>query len=571
MHEIPHLPQIVLLLAAAVVSVALCRRAQVSPVIGYLLAGALIGPHAFSLIEKPETTSALAEFGVVLLLFLIGLELSFQRLVKMRLHVFGFGTLQCVSTAFAVGLVLSWFGHAPSVALLIGGALALSSTAVVLEHLQETGERSSQVGRLALAVLILQDLAVIPLLIAVPYLADAEGSFMSALAHAGFNAALALAAVFIFGYVLLRPAFRFIASLDSHDLFFAAALLLVVGMSWLTYSLGLSLALGAFLAGLMMAETEFRPQVEADILPFKGLLLGLFFMTVGMTLNLQVVWENLTTVALGSVALMAGKAIIILLLCRAFGFNLASSINAGVVLSQGSEFAFVLLSLAALQGVLPSETAQIAIVIVIVTMALTPFAAQLGKWVTSRLSHGAMARNTATISEEMLDITDHVVIAGFGRVGHTVARLLEAENVRYVAVDMNAESVSRERLNGMPVYFGDASRMHVLKAIGLERAKAVIITHSDTRFARQTVQAIRELSPEIPIVARARNIEQVRRLERVGANLAVAEMFETSLQLGGALLKQLDVADHEINRIIELFRESDYALTRSAEAPELKE
>lgn len=568
MHQIPHLPQIVMLLAAAVLSVALCKRAKISSVIGYLCAGALIGPYALGLIQTADATNAFAEFGVVFLLFLIGLELSFQRLIKMRLHVFGFGTLQCVATAFVIGIVLTWFGHTPSVALLIGGALALSSTAVVLEYLQETGERSSQVGRLALAVLILQDLAVIPLLIAVPYLARGEGSFAEALARAGLNAVLALGMMFALGYALLRPAFRFIASLDSHDLFFATALLLVVGMSWLTYSLGLSLALGAFLAGLMMAETEFRPQVEADILPFKGLLLGLFFMTVGMALNLEIVFQHFGLILLGSLGLMIGKAIIIILLCRAFGFGLAASVNAGVLLSQGGEFAFVLLSLASAEGVVPASTAQVTIVIVTFTMALTPLAAMLGKWIAARLNQSTMARSTATISEEMLDITDHVVIAGFGRVGHTVARLLEAENIRYVAVDMNAESVNKERMNGMPVYYGDASRMHVLKAIGLERARAVIITHSDTRFARQTIQTIRELSSELPIVARAKNIEQVRRLERVGANLAVAEMFETSLQLGGALLKQLDVADHEVNRIIEMFRESDYALTRSAEAPE---
>lgn len=570
MQETPHLPEIVILLSAAVVIVALFRLLRISPLLGYLAAGMLIGPYGVGIIEHVEATSTFAEFGVLFLLFLIGLELSIDRLRMMRRHVFGFGTAQLIVTALILSAMLNAYGIKPEIILLLGSALALSSTAVVLEVLQEQGERSSQVGRLSLAVLILQDLAVIPLLVIVPYLGSPVSEIGNELFGTGIKALGALILIFILGRLFLRPAFRFIASLESNELFSATALLVVLGTSTATYAAGLSAAMGAFMAGLLIAETEFRHQVEADILPFKGLLMGLFFMTVGMSLDLRLFEEEMGFVLGASAALMASKAVIIILLCRAFGFGLGASIQAGLVLAQGGEFAFVLFKLADAEGAMPTADAQLWMVVVTITMALTPPVAFLGKWIARRIGQQTVRRMTSSIAEETLDIKNHVVICGFGRVGHTIARLLEAENIRYIALDVNAGAVAAERLRGQPVYYGDGSRSHVLKAIGIERASAVIITHSDIRTSRQTILSVREFTRDIPVIARAKNIEQVQRLESAGANMAVAEMFETSLQLGGALLRTMDIGDHEVSRIIEVFRAEDYALTRMAETSDIQ-
>jgi CPA2 family monovalent cation:H+ antiporter-2 len=304
--------------------------------------------------------------------------------------------------------------------------------------------------------------------------------------------------------------------------------------------------------------------VESDILPYKGLFLGLFFMTVGMTLNLEMLLDRFFSIISLSIALMACKALIIMALCRVFGFTLSSAIHVGLLLSQGGEFSFVLFTFAGSNGLLEEEIAQILQVVVTVTMALTPLVAELGQRASSALEKYSLSRPESLL-EETMDLANHVIISGYGRVGHTVARLLEEEHIPYVAIDMDSFQVSRERKSGVPVYYGDTTRVHVLSALGISRAQAVIITHSDTRVALQTIGVIRENNPDIPIIVRAKNIEQVQKLEKAGANLAVAEMFETSLQLAGALLKHIGVADHEVSRIIELFRAEDYALTRTAE------
>lgn len=564
MYQSAHLSEILILLCAAVVIVAIFRLIRISPVIGYLAAGAVIGPFGLKLIGNVEGTAGIAEFGVIFLLFLIGLELSFARLRSMRTHVFGFGGAQLLITAGLFAAFFIGFGGQQEAAIIIGGGLALSSTAIVLQVIAEQSERSSQVGRLSLAILILQDLAVIPLLVFVSMLGDHERPLTDALIDAAFKAVAALALIFTAGHLLLRPLFRFIASLDNTELFTATTMLVALGVAWLTSLAGLSPALGAFMAGLLMAETEFKPQVEADILPFKGLFLGLFFMTVGMSLNLDMLMGRFMSILGLTIALMAAKSLIVMALCRVFGFTLSTAIHVGFLLSQGGEFAFILFALAGIQGVLDPQIAQMLLVVVTVSMAATPLVAGLGKKLALALERHAISR-PETLIEQTLDLRHHVIISGYGRVGHTVARLLETEHIRFVALDIDSFLVARERKSGMPVYYGDATRLHVLNALGLARARAIIITHADTRIALQTVSTIREVNRDIPIIARARNIEQVLKLEQAGANLAVAEMFETSLQLGGALLKSLGVADIEVSRIIDIFRAEDYALTRDSE------
>lgn len=564
MHPSHHLLEVVILLLAAVCMVGVFRVLRLSPVLGYLTGGMIIGPFGLGIIKDMETTTGIAEFGVIFLLFLIGLELSVERLRSMRTHVFGFGGAQVILTAGLIAWLLLSVSGDEKAAVIIGGGLALSSTAIVLQVIGEQNERSSQVGRLALATLILQDLAVIPLLVLVSLLGEPHQSLVNALTEAMFNATLGMAIIFIAGYLLLRPLFRFIASLDNTDLFSATTLLVVLGVSMLSSAAGLSPALGAFVAGLLVAETEFKPQVEADILPYKGLFLGLFFMTVGMSLNIDMLLDKFLSIISLTVALMACKALIILALCRLFGFNLSVAIHTALLLSQGSEFAFVLFSLAGAQGIIDGELTQILLVVITLSMALTPLVAQLGKNIAHTLEKYAITR-PESILEETLDLSHHVIISGFGRVGHTVARLLEIENIRFVAIDIDSFLVAKERKGGVPVYYGDTTRVHVLNALGIHRARAVIITHNDTRVAQQTIMTVRDLNPDIPIITRAKNLEQVQKLEKAGADLAVAEMFETSLQLSGALLKSLGVNEYEVTRIIDMFRAEDYMLTRSAE------
>lgn len=563
MHIPEHLTQIVILLFAAVAIVAVFRQLHLSPVLGYLVAGTVIGPHGMALISTNEEASGIAEFGVIFLLFIIGMELSFERLRSMRTHVFGFGGAQFAITTCVIAAAIMAFGGDSVTALIVGSGLALSSTAIVLQVVAEQHQKSTQVGRLALATLILQDLAVIPLLVLVSLYSDG-GSLFAALAEASLKTLFALTFIFVVGRKFLRPLFRFIASMDNTELFTATTMLVVLGVSAATAMVGLSPALGAFLAGLLVAETEFKPQVEADIMPFKQLLLGFFFMYVGMQLDLNVLMDQLLSILGITVALMGFKALVIMTLCRVFGFTMSTAIYSGLMLSQGSEFAFILFALAGDLGILHTDMTQVLLVVVTTSMALTPLAAQAGKRLSRMLEQRSISR-PSMMMEETLDMSKHVIISGFGRVGHTVARLLEAEDICYAAVDIDSFLIAKERKAGMPSYYGDSTRMHVLNALGIERARAVIITHADIRVALQTIHTIREKYPAIPIIARARNIEQVRKLETAGANLAIAEMFETSLQLSGALLKELGVSDMEITRIIELFRAEDYALTRSAE------
>jgi monovalent cation:H+ antiporter-2, CPA2 family len=359
MHESTQLLEIVILLCAAVVIVAVFRSLRLSPVIGYLVAGTAIGPYGLGVIDDIDSTSGFAEFGVIFLLFMIGLELSFARLSSMRKHVFHFGGAQTFITGTLFTLLVLGLGGSAPAAIIIGGGLALSSTAIVLQVISEQGEKSSQVGRLSLAILILQDLAVIPLLVFASRMGDPSEELTNALTDTALKAMVCLTFIFIAGRLLLRPLFRFIASLENTDLFSATTLFVVLGVAWLTSAVGLSPALGAFMAGLLVAETEFKPQVEADILPYKGLFMGLFFMTVGMSLNIDTLTTHFFSIIGLTFMLMLIKTLIIMALCRIFGFSLSTAIYTGLLLSQGGEFAFVLFTLPASQQVMGSALAQI--------------------------------------------------------------------------------------------------------------------------------------------------------------------------------------------------------------------
>lgn len=547
---------VLVLLTAAVIAVPVFQRLGIGPVLGYLAAGVMVGPAGFGLIESTDEIHALAELGVVFLLFAIGLEMKLPRLWVMRRMVFGLGSLQVLVTAATIGLVLHGLGLPIEAAVVAGGGLALSSTAVVLQILTDRGELNTRPGRIAFAILLLQDLAVVPLLALVSVLTGEGPGVPAALGLAVMQAGAALALIIGVGRFLLRPLLHVIARSRSSEIFAAAAVLLVLGTAWLTGRVGLSMAFGAFLAGLMLAETEFRHQVEADIQPFRGFLLGLFFMTVGMSIDIGLVVHEAGTVLPAVLALLAVKAALLFLLARAFAVSAAHSLHVALLLAQGGEFGFILFGLAGATGILSREASQILILTVSLTMMVTPLLAVAATRLSQRL---AREPASAGALEEAEPLHDHVIIAGFGRVGQTVAKMLAVEHVHYLALDMHAERVAEGLTRGLPVYFADASRPEVLRAAGADHARAVVVTLDQAKVAERTVAVLRHAFPHVRVYARARDSQHREVLRQAGATMAVPETLEASLQLGATVLRAVGVTASETARLVDEFRAADYA------------
>ena len=557
MHSV-NLDEILVLLLAATFVVAIFKHLNLSPVLGYLFAGLAIGPHSFGIIQDIETSKKIAEFGVVFLLFQIGLELTLKRLVSMRLHVFGFGTAQLLITAGLIGTIAYLLGASSKEAIIIGGGLALSSTAVVLKVLAERGEQATQVGRLSLAVLILQDIAVAPLLVMVTILAQNDSNIGEAVGESLLQAILVFCVIFVIGRLFLRPLFHFISFLKSQELFTAIILLVVLAAAWATQVAGLSLALGAFLAGLLIAETEFRHQVQADILPYKSLLIGLFFMTVGMQLNFSLLEGSFLSITAMAASMILIKLLIILVLCRIFQFSFGAAIHSGLLLSQGSEFAFILFAMARDTGIMSDIYAEKLMVAITLSMAVTPMLATLGRKIHDKLSKDTVISDNTDPSNETRDLENHVIVAGFGRVGKTICTLLAAEKVNYIALDIDPKRVHEGRQEGFPIYYGRVERTEVLNSIGIKRANSIIVAINNRKACKEAVISIRKMYPDIPIIARAWDRQNARELEAVGATKARAEAFESSLQLGKATLECYGIPDHEIDRLIKQFRAEGY-------------
>jgi CPA2 family monovalent cation:H+ antiporter-2 len=554
--EPAHLRDILILLLAAVAVVPLVRRLRASAVLGYLAAGALIGPHGLGLLGDVEAAAGMGELGVVFLLFSIGLSLSVERLVALRRYALGLGIAQVLATAVALWALLRTLGVPSAAALVLGGGLALSSTAVVLQMLIERRELPTAAGRVALAVLLLQDVAVVPLLTLVPLLRGGEASVLPALGMALVRAALGLAVILVLGRLALRPLLRAVARDGTPELFTGIVLLLVLGVGWLTEQVGLSMALGAFLAGMLVAETEYRHQVEADVQPFRGLLLALFFMSVGMGLDVGLLWTQAPALLGLTAALLLVKASLLAVLARGFGLGTATAVTLGLMLAQGGEFGFVLFSLARQDGLLSAEAAQLAVLAVGVGMAVTPLLIGAGRRLARRLEAD---REGPALAEWAEALRAHVIIAGFGRVGHTVARLLALHGTPYLALDLDAERVIDARTRRLPVFFGDASRGHVLAAAGLERAEALVVTLDEPASAHRAVRVARHLTPALPVLARARDVAHAERLVRAGATMATPEIVEGSLQLGAAVLRQLGVAPAALEQALGELRRDGYA------------
>jgi CPA2 family monovalent cation:H+ antiporter-2 len=557
------LPSIVILIGTAVIVVAVFKYLKLSPVLGYLVAGTLIGDYGFKVVSYSETSS-IAELGVVFLLFAIGLELSFERLKAMRRYVLGLGSLQVILSSISIAFIAIFFiGNRYNEAILIGGGLALSSTAIVLQVLSETKNHSSQVGRISLSILLQQDFSVIPLLVLVPILASsADAKMFLLLGEALLKAVIVLAAIFISGRLLLRPLFRLISSdgvENSEELFVAATLLIVLTAAWGTEEMGLSLALGAFVAGILVAETEFRVQAEESIAPFKGLFLGLFFMSVGMGIDVKEIYANIGTVIAVSLCLITVKAVIITLLCLLFGFNKSTSIHAGLLLSQGGEFAFILFNLGIDSKIIDPHIGKILLLTVTFTMALTPLLNLIGIRLAGFFSDIDQSISPLKIIEKgSADLNNHIIISGFGKVGNMIARVLEAEEINYIAVDIDESKVKKGNNEGYPVFLGDFSKIETLKAAGLLRSSIAIITTDNIITTKKTIKLISENSEDIIIIAKVKDFSHANEFYEAGASIILPEIYEIGLQLGCEVLKVLGINNYEINRIKMQFRAGNY-------------
>lgn len=551
--------EILVLLAAAVVAVLLFTRLHLGSVLGYLAAGALIGPAGVGWITDADALRHIGEFGVVFLLFIIGVEIKPQRLWVMRRLVFGLGGAQVLLTGLGLAAAFHYgFALGFATALIMGLGLALSSTAFGVQLLSEKNQLTSHWGRSSFAILLFQDLAVVPLMVLVPLLAGGGMALTSSMGLAVLEAAAIFAAVLVGGRIAVGPLLHAIARSRNSDAFVAVALLLVLGFAFIMEQVGLSMAMGAFIAGVLLADSEYRHQVEADVQPFRGLLLGLFFMSVGMSLNPQALADHWGLVLGGTAALLAVKAVAIAGLARVWGLPLDGAVRAGLLLGQAGEFGFVLFSLADSQGLMPAAVLEPLIAVVILSMAATPFMASLGDRACERLS----GRGAAVDEHPEAESDKPVLIAGFGRVGETVAVMLRRAAIPCVAIDMNADTVRHGRRRGFDVVYGNASRPEVLRAVGAQHARLMVVTLDNPHAAEGMLRAVHRQYPAIPIHVRARDWDAADKFTALGADQAVPETLEASLFLGDAALAAAGVDDDERRVLFEDLRAENYAKMR---------
>jgi len=560
----PTLLLILVLLAAAVVVVVVCRLLRLPPILGYLTVGIAVGPHALAWVPDDTATRHLAEFGIVFLMFSIGLEFSLPQLRAMRRAVFGLGLAQvAITTAAAMG-VLQLVGYGWQAGLVLGGALAMSSTAIVSKMLAERMELGTAHGRDVMGILLFQDLAVVAFLIVIPELSKTGGDLVRALGLATIKAAAALTLILFLGQRPMRAWFHLVARQRSSELFVLNVLLVTLGLSALTAVLGLSLALGAFLAGMLIAETEYRYQVEEDIKPFRDVLLGLFFVTVGMALNLSVVGASLPWVALLIILPVAAKLVLILVLARAFGAPLATAVRTGVYLAQAGELALVMLALAGDHALLPPALMQPVLAAMILSMVTAPLVIEFAEPLVRKVSASdwlARAAQLTQIAATSMARQNHVIVCGYGRSGQNLVRLLEAEEIPYLALDADPQRV-REAADGSSVVYGDASRRETLVSAGLAKARALVITFADTSVALKILHQVHQARSDLPVVVRTLDDSEIELLLAAGATEVVPEVLEGSLMLASHSLLLLGVPLPAVLQRIRNVREERYSLFR---------
>lgn len=547
---------VLILLAVAVIVVVLFRILRLPAMLGYLIVGILIGPHALGWIPDTPETHHLAEFGVVFLMFSIGLEFSLGKLRSMQRIVFGLGSAQVLSTIVLVMLASLFFGLDWRAGLALGGVLAMSSTAIVSKMLVERAELNMAHGQKIMGVLLFQDLAVVPLIIVIPALASESGGLSATLGVALLKATMVLAALLYFGQRLLRPWFHLVAQQKSSELFMLNVLLFTLGLAYLTELSGLSLALGAFVAGMLISETEYRYQVEEDIKPFRDVLLGLFFVTIGMMLDIPSVIDGFGWVVLILLILLPFKAVAVALLARAFNAEWGEAVRAGLGLAQAGEFGFVLLTLAGGVQLLPSDVMQNVLAAMLLSMLLAPFLIQHAEAIVRRVSPGEWmnrAMQMHQIAVQSMGSDDHIILCGYGRSGQALGKFLRQEGIAFVALELDSRNVREALAAGETVVYGDASKREVLLAAGLMRAKVLVVTYADQHSALKILHHVKALRPGLSVVVRTLDDTHVEALKQAGAAEVVAEVLEGSVMLASQALLLSGVP---LNRVIRRIQEN---------------
>lgn len=560
-------------LLAAVIGVVVCRFLKLPPMLGYLTAGVLIGPHAFALAQNSEGIQHLGEFGVVFLMFVIGLEFSLPKLRAMRKHVFGLGLLQVVLTiAIATAGALLVSSVLPAVrqlnwqtALVLSGALAMSSTAIVVKLMAERLELDSEHGKRVVGVLLLQDLAVVPLLVIIPALGAPPETLLKALVLAVVKAGFLIGVLLYGGPRVMRWWLTLVARRRSDELFMLNLLLVTLGLAWLTELAGLSLALGAFVAGMLVSETEFKHQVETDIRPFHDVLLGLFFITIGMSLDWHVVVQHWAIVMVLLLLPLAFKLTLVTVLARLLGATTGVSLRTGLYLAQAGEFGFVLLALAQGKSLLPEWLANPVLASMVLSMLSTPFIIMSSNRIVRRLVASDWLQQSlqmTTIARKTINTAQHVIICGYGRCGQNLARVLEREGIPYLALDLDPDRVRQAAAAGDSVVFGDASRLQALMAAGLARASALVVTYQDVPGALKVLANARAHAPQVPVIVRTQDDRDLEKLQTAGATEVVPEAIEGSLMLASHALALVGVPMRRVIRVVQDQRDARYNLLR---------
>ncbi|MDB5896808.1 MAG: putative rane component of transport system, Kef type [Ramlibacter sp.] len=562
-----------LYLLAAVLGVVLCRYWKLPPMLGYLVVGVVIGPNALALAQDSDSVRHLGEFGVVFLMFVIGLEFNLAKLRAMRTHVFGLGLSQVLLTVLVgtlgtlvLAAVLPTFWRMSwQTALALSGALAMSSTAIVVKLMQERLELESEHGKRVMGVLLFQDLAVVPLLVLIPALGSPPEVLLREIAIGLLKAAALIALLLAGGQRLMRWWLTLVARRKSEELFVLNLLLITLGLAYLTDLAGLSLALGAFIAGILISETEYKHQVEADIRPFHDVLLGLFFITIGMLLDWRPVADHWGLVLLLVTGPVLFKLLLVTALARVFGASTGVSLRTGLYLAQAGEFGFVLLTLAQQQDLVPAPLLNPILASMVLSMLATPFIIQWSNRLVMKLVASEWMMQSlqmTSIARKSINANKHVIICGYGRCGQNLARMLDQENIPYMALDLDPDRVRQAAAAGDSVVFGDASRLQALIAAGLARASAVVVSYSNVPGAMKVLANARAHAPQVPVIVRTRDDRDLESLQRAGATEVVPETLESSLMLASHALALVGVPMRRVIRIVQEQRDARYNLLR---------
>lgn len=558
-----NLSHILLLLVSAVCSVALFRVLRLPAMLAYFFVGLLLGPHNFGLLTDTESSRELAEFGIVFLMFSIGLEFSLPQLYAMRSKLFGLGGAQVLLSIAAAMLVSKMFGLSLTSAFIIGAALSMSSTAIVSKILAERVDLNSRHGRLSIGVLLFQDIAVVPILVLIPALADTGTNLTYVLGIAFLKAAAMLLVLFTVGKWLVNPWFNLVAKQRSRELFVLNVLMVTLLLAFATKLAGLSYALGAFIAGMLISETRYRYQVESDISPFRDILLGLFFVSIGMLLDVAQVAQNIGAVLSALLAFIIFKAVIVALVVRLVKYETGVAIRTGIILAQAGEFSFVVLSLGVEQHLIADNVLQIVLAAALLSMVVAPFLIQYNGRITRRVVR-SYTKNSERVVGEISEIGktlhDHVIICGYGRSGQYLGRFLKEEHVPYIALDIDPARVLEASAAGELVMYGDAGRRVVLDAAGADRAKALIVSYADVPAAMKILHVVQERYPQLPVIVRTVDDTHMDALREAGATEVVPEILEGSLMLASHALVLLGIPLNRVIKRIRLFREERYEM-----------